>query len=803
MMIPKGGKYAKSVVNALHKAPKNWEKFKAAIQQIENFLKNNKLKLDGKQKTIFESNKNILENHERIVGSIDVKLGGNIPNKRGEARWIINELRRRGDMNLPADKAELWKNNRIDPLVLFEEYLGTAATKKLPGEGEVSSAKKYLKYLDEAKDIAGKGITHPDFQRETIFQTKGGEDFTKLSLSQLNKKSHDLQKRIREIIDNPDIKGTVTEGPKSDLINAMYESENAVLTNARHIIKRNNNLKKYGNIFPRLDPENNAFIILRLDETGAPVKIGRFTGKFSGTKDKTGDLTRKEGTSYYDKWNSETGKLREEGKEIFHETLDSEGKVIMSNPEYKLPKIQNMELQNELYTNLSTSDLAAKGFKLKEIDMIRKARLAKDYLTKTRSKDRNIAMHEQTSESEVMNVMEDLYHRGDDVYKMSIEEWITKIPEHFAEGGRTGFHQGSLRHQKEHDYQAYEDEGNFMKYLKLSGDRAKMSSPENWVNRLFNLSTEEPARDDFETMMKERFMYGEHIPPNVFKQVVLDFKEVYKKLKGSKKRKEHATGGISNLFQERQGFRSGKAVELVTKLPEFLKFVEGLLIKASNEIRQGIGKWKGLNDAQRVTQNDNLTKLATEFQKTKKFDVRINEYTGIDAEKAFVEAQAKVKAKGKIWKSSEGETQGIAMGFDEEGIKALDYAMKKGTALSDAMKKMGFDVASMKDTLKFDKLVSEGMIGFSRELKEQIIRAKYGDVVNKELLNQLLTDSNPQRLSEVMGTIDEGVIMHEKGMGTDEIITTLKESFKRKPNVEGGLILGFATGGVSNLFRRR
>ena len=42
-----------------------------------------------------------------------------------------------------------------------------------------------------------------------------------------------------------------------------------------------------------------------------------------------------------------------------------------------------------------------------------------------------------------------------------------------------------------------------------------------------------------------------------------------------------ATGGVSNLFQ-RATIASGKAVELVTKLPEFLKFVESrLLIKAS------------------------------------------------------------------------------------------------------------------------------------------------------------------------------------------------------------------------------
>ena len=68
-------------------------------------------------------------------------------------------------------------------------------------------------------------------------------------------------------------------------------------------------------------------------------------------------------------------------------------------------------------------------------------------------------------------------------------------------------------HQKEHDYKAYEDEGNLMKYLMLSGDRARMSSPEHWINRLFNLSLDEPARDAFETMMKERFMYGEKKQP--------------------------------------------------------------------------------------------------------------------------------------------------------------------------------------------------------------------------------------------------------------------------------------------------
>ena len=66
-MIPKGGKYAKSVVNFVHKAPQNWVKFKSAIQQITDILKQGKLRLDGKQKTIFESNKNILKTHEKVA----------------------------------------------------------------------------------------------------------------------------------------------------------------------------------------------------------------------------------------------------------------------------------------------------------------------------------------------------------------------------------------------------------------------------------------------------------------------------------------------------------------------------------------------------------------------------------------------------------------------------------------------------------------------------------------------------------------------------------------------------------------
>ena len=41
------------------------------------------------------------------------------------------------------------------------------------------------------------------------------------------------------------------------------------------------------------------------------------------------------------------------------------------------------------------------------------------------------------------------------------------------------------------------------------------------------------------------------------------------------------------------------------------KFIEKLFIKASNDIRQGKGKWKGLDQKQRIVQHDNLTKKVT------------------------------------------------------------------------------------------------------------------------------------------------------------------------------------------------
>ena len=650
-MIPKGGRFAKSVVNFVHQVPQNWGKFKSAIQQIDDLLKQGKVKLDGKQKTNFEANKNILKNHEKVTKKVEVA-----PVKKEDPflGWTPTLHQRSNLRNVYKD---------LDPPV--SKYTKEMEIIDEELDALVFGGDKYRKWSEVEKAKLFKKLQAD--MKKLIDATKK-EDLTTLSLGEINKKSHDLQKRVREIADNPNIPGTVHEGPKKDMIAAIYDSENPLIRAARQKLIKANNLKKYGDKFQRLDPENDSFIIVGLDETGNPIKMSRFVGKFTASPDQTTGKWSRSGTSFYDKWNSKTGKLREEGKEVFHETLDTKGNVIMSNPNYQLPKTKRLDVNQELYRNTSTSDLAKQGYELKDIDMIVKGRIAKDYLTKTKNKDHNIAMHEQTSESEVIDVMEDLYTRGDDVYKMSIKEWTESLPKFFAQGG--------------------------------------------------------------------------YVPG-------------------------YATGGISNLFRQRQGFRTGN----IAKLPEFLKFVEKLLIKASNEIRQGIGKWRGLDQKQRIVQHDNLTKLVTEFQKTKKFDKSFNEYFGIDAEKAFIEAQAEVKATRKA-KDLE-----LLKNYKEENPNVvLSYGSK--------------------DSIPGDE-------GIQLAILKGNFERKYTGIIDDRLMKQVLADNDPQRISEVMATIDQSLIMQEKGMKTADIMETLKESFKRRPNVEGGLIPGYATGGVSNLFRRR
>ena len=70
---------------------------------------------------------------------------------------------------------------------------------------------------------------------------------------------------------------------------------------------------------------------------------------------------------------------------------------------------------------------------------------------------------------------------------------------------------------------------------------------------------------------------------------------------------------------------------------------------------------------------------------------------------------------------------------------------------------------------------------------KEMIKNKYQGKIDDNLLNKMLVDDNPQRIAEVMATIDEALIMQGKGMGPETIMTTLRDSWKRKKNATGGL----------------
>ena len=249
-MIPKGGRYAKSVVNFVHKAPKSWPEFKAAIQQIIDLLKIKRLRLDGKQKTIFETNKNILKNHEKVTKKVEVLPSVkkefppfNISKTDPFKGWTPTLVERSQARNIYKDLAPP-KTKYTKEMEAIDEELDALAFggDKYAGLSSLEKAAIFKKLQAEMKNLMKAAMK---------------EDLTKLSLSQINKRSQSLQKRIREISNDPNIKGTVTEGPKADMIDAIYKSENAALSNARKIITKRNSELKYGKKYPVLDPENN------------------------------------------------------------------------------------------------------------------------------------------------------------------------------------------------------------------------------------------------------------------------------------------------------------------------------------------------------------------------------------------------------------------------------------------------------------------------------------------------------------------------------------------------------------------
>ena len=239
-------------------------------------------------------------------------------------------------------------------------------------------------------------------------------------------------------------------------------------------------------------------------------------------KAKTEYKVIKEGDEGYDEITEKLGITAKPGYPVT-ESGKADLKVVKTKKKDR-PSIRLMKNYDKELTDI---ELAQEGYNLQEIGIIKRAR--------------EVIKKENQNPDDAL-----AWVRGEmaDEAGVEFEEFMTDFdwgdfPGGNASGGlprsRVGLHRGSLRHQKEHDYKAYEKEGNFMKYLKLSGDRARMSSPEHWINRLVNPNMKVlQKRDDFETWQKERFMYGEHTSPNNFEQIWKDVQKLFNKKRNTK-----------------------------------------------------------------------------------------------------------------------------------------------------------------------------------------------------------------------------------------------------------------------------
>ena len=143
---------------------------------------------------------------------------------------------------------------------------------------------------------------------------------------------------------------------------------------------------------------------------------------------------------------------------------------------------------------------------------------------------------------------------------------------------------------------------------------------------------------------------------------------------------------------------------------------------------------------------------------------------------AFVEVQAKVK----------------------KPIVKDKYYSKK-----DMEKEWEFENKLAKDAMKQeDQMIDKALSGMD---ERTLIKIKYPGI-SDDLLKKILIDDNPQRKAEVLATMDEYLKLREVGKSETEAYDIITKSFDKKiptKHASGGLIPGYATGGVSNLFRSR
>ena len=131
-------------------------------------------------------------------------------------------------------------------------------------------------------------------------------------------------------------------------------------------------------------------------------------------------------------------------------------------------------------------------------------------------------------------------------------------------------------------------------------------------------------------------------------------------------------------------------------------------------------------------------------------------------------------------RGSRGGPDDIAAPFSSEKVE-----LPEGVKAEDTIVPTGNLIRSKLKTMEIAEDIQPGLFENLTDKQREIIE-KYGDLVDRDLLKNIVLDPDPNNQAAALATLEEAKILMDKGMGTDEIIDTLRKG-SRTEQAEGGL----------------
>ena len=132
---------------------------------------------------------------------------------------------------------------------------------------------------------------------------------------------------------------------------------------------------------------------------------------------------------------------------------------------------------------------------------------------------------------------------------------------------------------------------------------------------------------------------------------------------------------------------------------------------------------------------------------------------------------------------------GGRVGFSQGGIKAILAMMNKkfgqGAVKTADEVELTNDMVLAKETKRALQELEDYKEIAPQFYQRMTLKLKYPGI-SDELIAKIMADDNPQRVAEVMATMDEAFKMMDKGMSSDEILSAFKNTPRTK-NAGGGL----------------